>query len=108
MRPVALSLAFLASVALGVWGATYADEFLVQWFRIPAGDQRVLIGQGIVAVGIAYFVGAPLWKATSYLFPRRRPLIPCPDCENLVSKLATLCPHCGRPLEPVVAGPRAR
>jgi predicted amidophosphoribosyltransferase len=25
-------------------------------------------------------------------------LVPCPDCANLVSRLAEACPSCGRPL----------
>ena len=25
-------------------------------------------------------------------------LVPCPDCQQPVSRLAATCPHCGRPL----------
>lgn len=35
----------------------------------------------------------------------RAGLIPCPDCEHSVSRSATNCPSCGRPL---VAPPRAQ
>jgi hypothetical protein len=27
-------------------------------------------------------------------------LVPCPDCERMVSRHATACPQCGRPLPP--------
>lgn len=102
MRVLAQIIAILAALGLGAWAATLADDYLILWTKIPAGDRRIQLGQGAVALGVAYFVGLPLWRVTRFLFPRRRPLIPCPDCDGLVSKLATLCPHCGRPLSPLI------
>jgi hypothetical protein len=31
-------------------------------------------------------------------------LTPCPDCSGWVSRRASQCPHCGRPLQPEVSG----
>ena len=35
-------------------------------------------------------------------------LKPCPDCEQLVSRLAHACPSCGRPLSRAQSSPWAR
>jgi len=100
MRTLARLIAVAAAFAAGLWVASHADEILKRYLGLEAGDQRVWLAQGGVAVTVAWFLGQPLWNIASFLFPRRRPLIPCPDCDHLVSKLATLCPECGRPLEP--------
>jgi len=34
-------------------------------------------------------------------------LVPCPDCNRLLSPLARTCPHCGRPLSPSSPSPPA-
>lgn len=100
MRSFARIVAVAAALGAGAWVASHADDLLKRYLGLEAEDQRVLIAQGGVLLGIAWFLGQPLWGIAGYLFPKRRPLIPCPDCDHLVSKLATLCPSCGRPLEP--------
>ena len=41
-----------------------------------------------------------VWANRSTTRPRGRPnLDPCPDCGQMVSRLAKACPRCGRPLQ---------
>jgi len=100
MRSLARLIAVAAALGAGLWVASHAAGILTHYLGLAAGDQKVLLAQAGVALMVAWFLGQPLWNIASFLFPKRRPLIPCPDCDHLVSKLATLCPSCGRPLEP--------
>ena len=38
-------------------------------------------------------------SATRQSPPPATNIAPCPDCGQLVSRLAPTCPHCGRPLK---------
>ncbi len=94
MRPVALCLAFRGLRSARCQGARPTPtSFWSSGSGFPPETSGSGSGRGSWRWGSRTSLDAPLWKATSYLFPRRRPLIPCPDCGNLVSKLATLCPH---------------
>jgi hypothetical protein len=93
----AISLSLAAGYAASLW----ALPFIPKWLGFAEGDPRRTWAQAGMICVIAWFVGQPLWSIAAVLCRRRRPLTPCPDCEQLVSRLATLCPHCGRPLSPV-------
>ncbi len=59
-----------------------------------------MFGLGTTEVILLAVVGC----IVSYLVFGRRsrrdgPLVPCPDCGHGVSRLASTCPHCGRPLQ---------
>jgi hypothetical protein len=57
----------------------------------------------IVLVGLAcpaVVVAAVLLAAKGGRGQPNPNLVPCPDCNRLVSRVAPACPHCGRPLPP--------
>ncbi len=49
---------------------------------------------GLLVLGVVLFTRK---GATQSQFPN---LLPCPDCGRMVSRLATSCAQCGRPMEP--------
>lgn len=60
----------------------------------------VLIALSLV-VPFAIAVAIILLFAHRVKQPTRHPnLKPCPDCGHRVSRRATVCPRCGRPLQP--------
>jgi predicted amidophosphoribosyltransferase len=56
-------------------------------------------------VVIAYWLSIPILL---FRLVRQHPngpnLVRCPDCNLPVSRLATSCPHCGRPSAPTAGG----
>jgi len=48
-----------------------------------------------VAIGIGVFVLVRMTSSSR----RGGNLIPCPDCGQMVSRLAVSCPRCGRPFQ---------
>ena len=61
----------------------------------------ILGGICLGAIGVVIAVALlAMWAARSAT-PKGGPnLAPCPDCGQMVSRLAKTCPRCGRPLQP--------
>jgi hypothetical protein len=55
----------------------------------------ILISPAVIAVVVMLAVS----RSSASSMPANPNLTPCPDCGNRVSRQATACPRCGRPLK---------
>lgn len=107
MLPAGITALALGVLAFGLGAAKGGAEARPGY---PPG-QKLLIGLLDGGTNPLFFVGVPLgcyWLYRSARGPARRAspseeenpkLTHCPDCGKHVSRLATSCPHCGRPLK---------
>ena len=72
-------------------------------FFVPGAAEVIIIGL-VLAVFVAIIAGAVALfhavSAKSASRPSSSNLMPCPDCEHLVSIHASNCPQCGCPVSP--------
>ena len=100
MRNFLWTLAFLLAIAAGAWVAWRSGRYLNEILKLDPNSRSFRIGQGVITLGVAYFVYPPTWWILKFFVPTSSRLMACPDCEHLISKLANRCPQCGRPISP--------
>ena len=100
MRRKIWLFAFLLALAAGLGSAWEAAPYINDYLKLAPLDRKFKIVQGVIVWAVVYLLYSPIRAILTLIFPHRRSLIPCPDCDRLVSRLAKLCPGCGRPLTP--------
>jgi len=115
-RPQWMLPAGIASVVIGLFAfcASAAIEGSAGPSASPDGRGIAVLGSLLAgSLNPLFFVGVPLGAYWLYRSAQRakagtivrqdednRRLTHCPDCGRHVSRLARVCPHCGRPLTP--------
>jgi hypothetical protein len=56
-------------------------------------------GSGFAYLMVCLALGLILIILIAAAWQQAKRVMDCPDCNKLVSRLAAVCPHCGRPLK---------